>query len=144
MNPLNELTARELDAVFATEVAGWKCYTEKRGEYALCVTRKGGSPEPWMDCRYDEQEKAKARYAEVTATEALKIGFFGDGFPKFSTSLDALLPFINEVRASDDLFTITEVSKTEWLASCGMQWARGPSLPRCIAEALVLWKRGCK
>lgn len=141
---LSELSAAQLSALFAEEVAGWRCYTEKRGDYALCVARKPGGREPWLEYRYEEQERAKARYAPVSCMEAIRIGFFGDGLPKFSASLDALLPFVEEAYKHGNVIIQRELKQKTWhVWICG-SFVASESLPRATACALILWKRAGK
>ena len=118
MNDLSKLPDRELDALFSTEVAGWRFQKVAQLWY--------DSNGRWIPPR--------------------------DGV-KFSTSLDALMPFVEEVRKADGWLLEWLGDAEDWHVSilwCGDRKgrsnseARSTSLPRAVAEALILWKRAQK
>lgn len=77
MTPIPTMTDTELSAAVAEEVLGYKCFTETRGEYTLCVVQAPGKRPPWEGKRRPDPE----RYAEVSCAEAMRIGFFGVELP---------------------------------------------------------------
>lgn len=89
-------TDNELNAAVAEFVAGWRCHKEQRGEFALCVCYEAKDPEPWTNWRKEKEAADKARYTPISCIEAVKIGFFGRGLPRFTHSADAVLPLLDE------------------------------------------------
>ncbi len=75
---------REMDALIA-EMMGYKAYKETRGEYTLAVMQRPGDAEPWKGRQRPDPE----RYTEISCIEAARLGFFGTGFPEFSTDIAA-------------------------------------------------------
>jgi hypothetical protein len=75
------MSERERDA-YVAEMTGWRAFKERRGEYELCVAVAPDAQMPWTRSQKPDPE----RYAEVTCLEAARIGFYGTGFPKFTTS----------------------------------------------------------
>jgi len=98
---------REMDALVA-EYLGWKCYKEKRGEYTLAVVQKPGDVEPWRHTKYECQEAEKTRYTQISCIEGAILGFFGNGFPTYSTDIVAAW----EVRAKIQELGLTAVNVT--------------------------------
>lgn len=103
-----------LDARVA-QALGYRAWKEKRGEYTLCVVQKPGDREPWFSIQNGEALH-RARYEEVPCALAETIGFYGNGFPRFSTDIAAAwrvmtamlnqppmvkFDFMSEVAASD-------------------------------------------
>lgn len=120
--------SRELDAEVA-ELMGYEAYTEKRGDYTLCVMRKPGDREPWMRVQNPEPE----RYTKVSCAKAEKIGFFGTGFPAFTTDVAADYEVLKRVRTWSDKDRIgfrTQLSKL-WLERRGVSNAGAIGLLIC-------------
>lgn len=78
---VSELQGAELDCAVA-QALGYKAYKEKRGQYELCVIQAPSDREPWKSTQ--NSELAKQRYTPVSLLEAVRIGFFGVGVPKFT------------------------------------------------------------
>ncbi len=80
-----ELKGAKLD-YWVARALGYRFWAETRGvreAYTLCVTQRPGTREPWMKTQHSEE--AKKRYSEVHTFDGLKIGFFGEGVPQYST-----------------------------------------------------------
>ncbi len=109
MNDLSKMTYRELDAVFAQEVAG----VPEREIYSYALPNKD-------------------------------ISHFVD---HYSTSLDALMPFVEALPIEMSL-DVVRLHKGKWLAvvcpAASTDVSNGPireKLPRAVAEALIQFKR---
>lgn len=74
----------KLDALVA-ETMGYKAYKEKRGGFEIAVMQKPGDREPWTRSKNQQPE----RYTEITCLEAVGIGFYGTGFPEYSTNISS-------------------------------------------------------
>jgi len=110
---INEMPAGyEMDAMIA-EMEGYKAYEEKRGEWNLAVIQKPGEREPWKSGRMEYWESASKRYTKITCVEASRIGFYGVGFPRYSTNIADAWPLVEKLRMW--LFPTCDVDKTyEW------------------------------
>lgn len=124
----------ELDAAVA-EVFGYKAYREKRGEWNLCVVQKPGEREPWSNRQRPDPE----RYEQITCKEAAMIGFYGTGFPKYSTSIAAAWEVVEKM---DDCLHIKQHGECgNWQAYfCGYQKSKacGHTAPEAICKAALL------
>ena len=125
MNDLSKLPDRELDALFATEVAGW---TDIKGRHV----GKGGTNFQGTLSGYPPR---KGYVAPVS---------------HFSTSLDALMPWVEEVRKAGTRLEIWSIDNG-WIFEIHdphdwgtTQEVEAATLPRAVAEALILWKRAQK
>lgn len=87
----------ELDALVA-ELRGWTAYREERGEYALSVAIRPGGEPPWENVQHAYREAARKRYTQITCSEAIALGFFGQGFPRFSTDIAAAIEVAEKLR----------------------------------------------
>ncbi len=93
---IDEMPAgREMDALIA-EKMGYKAYKETRGGYAIAVMQRPGDREPWKSRQRPDPE----RYTEISCVEAVRLGFFGTGFPNFSTDIAAALPIAEKLNIS--------------------------------------------
>ena len=86
--------SREQDARVAELVMGWTAYAEQRGKYRLAVVVSPGDRPPWMKTRDPEPE----RYEQIGAVEAVKMGFFGIGFPEYTRDPGADYTVLERVR----------------------------------------------
>lgn len=82
-----------LDAL-VSEMMGYRSYSTTRGGYTLAVLCKPGDREPWERNRNPDPE----RYTKITCVESVKLGFFGDGFPKFSKDIGAAWKVVEKLR----------------------------------------------
>lgn len=76
---------RELDALVAEKVMGFEAWAETRGEYRLAVRAGPDAPRPWERKRTPDPE----RYESISCAYAQALGFFGEGFPRYSTDIAA-------------------------------------------------------
>lgn len=90
---MSEMTNEQIDAEIAEKVMGIRVWKEKRGEYELCVKQFSDGREPWKSSRGDNAH----RYTQVTAAEAIQIGWFADGFDKYSSSWSAAAMVLAEI-----------------------------------------------
>ena len=143
MNP-----GRELDAMVA-ETMGYKAYKEKRGEYELAVTQRPGDRKPWARTQKPDPE----RYTEITCIEAVKVGFYGTGFPCFSKDIsvawevvEKLGEFLFEVHRSEKIRGLAEYKvnilkrSKEYPDDCwnGMITIVRKTAPEAICKAALL------
>lgn len=127
MSDLAKMTDRELDAVFATEVAGytWVQNYNKSCKFLKHPDREfmnhGPAPEEMPLCYQFDRE-----------------------VDKFSTSMDALLPWLEEC---------TYIVTAKTVRGARMHYCKIDNEPvrvslktpiRCVAEALIAWKRAQK
>jgi hypothetical protein len=96
---LKNPTDDELNAAFAEKVAGWRCYKEQRGEYALAVCYEANERDPWEHWDKKKEAQSKTKYTSISCADAVKIGFFGRGLPRFTTSADAVLPWLDNPKS---------------------------------------------
>jgi hypothetical protein len=87
------MSERERDA-YVAQMTGWRAFKERRGEYNLCVVVAPGARMPWEKGQTPDPE----RYTEVTCLEAAKIGFYGTGFPKFTSDHSAAYEVEEKIR----------------------------------------------
>jgi hypothetical protein len=67
------LAGPALNAEVAEKVMGLRFWKEQRGEYALCYA---DADEPWLRHSFQTREHERARYSQVSAAEACRVGFF--------------------------------------------------------------------
>lgn len=89
----NMPAGREMDALISEQM-GYKAYKETRGEFILAVMQRPGSREPW-ECR---QTPDPERYTQISCIEAARLGFFGSGFPDYSTDISAAWEVVKHMK----------------------------------------------
>lgn len=132
---LTNPTDAELNATFAEKVAGWRCFKEKRGEYTLCVSIAPGESDPGKHWDKKKEAVEMARYTPIPCVEAMKVGFFGRGLPKFTQSADAILPHISKLKEVGIHYL-----NGDWFVRCWSEdknCANCDSFPRAAVIALL-------
>lgn len=79
-----------------SQCSGWQAWQEKRGDYDLAVCCGPDEKRPWEHYRFDSRGEHKKRYREIDCLEALKVGFYGEGFPAFSTDIAAAWKLVDK------------------------------------------------
>lgn len=134
-------TGPMLDALVAEIILGHKAWKEKRGSetrgyYELCVIQKNGDCEPWKNYRDDKAE----RYTAISNKDAVKVGFFGDGFDEYSKRIEDAFEVVEKMRESGFEVSISAAAK-ETLSDWDVQFAnleiRTHGLAGTLPEAIV-------
>ena len=137
INPTDD----ELNAAFAEKVAGWRCFKEQRGDYALCVCYEAHEQDPFKHWNPKEEALRMARYSPVSCIEAVKIGFFGRSLPKFTRSFDAVLPWLEKMASVEICQMYSGGVRTSWAVDVSVKYAiecaQHPFLPRAAVVALL-------
>ena len=136
----------EFDALIA-EMRGWTAWRERRGDYHLAITSRPGE-KPWEKVRYDAREQERERYTKITCVEAVKIGFYGRGFPAATTDRPAAWEVVTKGTPGGSLsfslhrFHSAAGTNHEWRAECGHITATAPTAPLAICRAALKAVRG--
>lgn len=136
---VSELTGAHLDYWVARSV-GARFYHETRGmrePVTACVIQPAGGIGPWMGTQ--NWQAAKERYVEVFTFEDLKIGFFGQGVPRYSSDWAHGGPIIDE-----NAIGFHPISDAEWMAEeyITCRTGRGPTPLIAAMRAYVVSKFG--
>ena len=135
--PMKDMSNEQIDAAVA-QALGYRAYLNQRGDYRLAVVQAPGAREPWKSSRNSETEKP--RYTEVTCAEAQKAGFFGNGFPAYSTDATAALAVVEAMYARGRGFSVYRVAVDgcKYIASFGTRTsAESESFPRAVSLAAL-------
>lgn len=86
---IDEINAGAETNALIAEILGYNAYKEQRGQWCMAVRQKPGDREPWKNFRHEAQENEQKRYTQISCFDAVRLGFFGTGFPNFSTDIEA-------------------------------------------------------
>lgn len=87
MNYAEMPAGREMDALVAEKVMGWRAWAERRGDYTYIVFQLPGEREPFA--KYRNPEAERARYAPIAFADIDEMKHVVCDIPRYSTEIAA-------------------------------------------------------
>ncbi|MCK9361710.1 hypothetical protein M0Q28_05840 [Patescibacteria group bacterium] len=128
---------REMDALVAEKVMGWKAWEETRGEYTHVVWQRPGDREPWYGSR--DWQRHVGRYRPLVKYDPRR--HIERGLSPFSTDISAAWKVVEKM--GNFKLLRTDITRDHWFCEFNGGWgAYAPSAPLAICRAALKSKEG--